>query len=426
MPLAFCYTDAVKRKLWTTNFTLVTAASAIGAIGGIAANFALSLLVFDETGSTFAAALTLAISLIPGLLIPLLAAPWMDRLPRKPVLVAGDIVNALLYAAAGIYLYLRSFSYTGYLAFSLLLSTIGSFDELAYSSIYPNLIPEGMEEKGYAVSGTLYPVLKVIITPVSALLYKSIGVPSLLLLASGLSLLAALTESRIRLIETNRLNGEHPSIKMWWNDVKAAAGYLKKEKGLMALFLYMGTTNGVAWGYSPLLVAFFSTAAGFTMEMYSFFTVAEFAGRTLGGTLHYNMKIPPKRKFGFAFIVYQLYEAMDMCLLWLPYPLMLVNRGICGFLGIQSATMRTAAVQRYIPEEMRARINAFQTMLITAFMAVLSLLVGALGELLPYAWCVTVCAGFSLLVCWCTVWAQRGSLRRVYVGDISKDGAGAE
>ena len=104
----------MKKRLWTRNFTLVTAASAFGAIGGIAANFALSFLVFNETGSTFAAALTIAMSVIPGLLIPLLAAPLMDRLPRKPVLVMGDVVNAALYAAAGVYLHINEFSYIGY------------------------------------------------------------------------------------------------------------------------------------------------------------------------------------------------------------------------------------------------------------------------------------------------------------------------
>ena len=49
------------RTLWTRDFTLITAATTIGAAGGIAAGFALSFLVFDETGSTLASALVLAI-----------------------------------------------------------------------------------------------------------------------------------------------------------------------------------------------------------------------------------------------------------------------------------------------------------------------------------------------------------------------------
>ena len=72
----------MKRTLWTRDFTRITAATTLGAAGGIISQFALSFLVFDETGSTLAAALTVAIQLIPMVLLPLIIAPMMDRLPR--------------------------------------------------------------------------------------------------------------------------------------------------------------------------------------------------------------------------------------------------------------------------------------------------------------------------------------------------------
>ena len=65
-------------KLWTRNFRLVILASAMGTLGSIAGGFALAFLVFDETGSTLASALIVAIQLIPNLLLPILIAPVMD------------------------------------------------------------------------------------------------------------------------------------------------------------------------------------------------------------------------------------------------------------------------------------------------------------------------------------------------------------
>lgn len=404
----------MRSGLWTKNFTLVTAASALGAIGGIAGGFALSFLVFDETGSTLASALILAIQLVPYFIIPLFAAPWMDRLPRKPFLVGGDIVNGVLYGAAGCYLLLAEFSYVGYLCFSLLISSLSAFDELAYNSIYPMLIPRGLEHKGYTVSSMLYPVLKVIMTPVAALLLEALGVAWILLLQGGLSLAAAAIESRICLTEARRDDGERFSLRLWWQDIQEAAAYLKRERGLQGIYSYMAMTNGVAAGYAPLLVAFFRTVPGLTAAMYALFSVAEFAGRSLGGLLHYHIKIPEKRRFSVAFWIYQSYEVMDMCLLWLPYPLMLANRSVCGFLGINSATMRQAAVQQYIPPTLRARVNAFESMLIMAASSVLSLAVGALGEVMDYRWCVTVCAAASITVCWLTIWRRRKEIRAVY------------
>ena len=109
-------------KLWTRNFRLVILASAMGTIGAIAGSFALAFLVFDETGSTLASALIVAIQLLPYLLLPVLIAPLMDRLPRKAFLVAGDLANAALLAGMGLWLMAFDFSYVGYLALSLLLA----------------------------------------------------------------------------------------------------------------------------------------------------------------------------------------------------------------------------------------------------------------------------------------------------------------
>ncbi len=405
----------MKKTLWTADVVRITLATSLGAAGGILSSFALSFLVFDETGSTLASALVLATSLLPGAVLPLLIAPLMDRHARKPFLVGGDAVNALLYALAGIYLLRCQFSYTVYLGFSLLLACLGAFDELAYSSFYPLLLPEGMEEKGYTVSSMLYPVLKVLMMPVAAVLFNTLGVARLLLIQSALSLLAALIESRITVRETPR-GGERFSLRVWWGDLREAAAYLKKEKGLRALYDYMAVTNGMAAGYSPLLVAFFRTAPGFTAAMYSFFSVAEFAGRSLGGVVRYRYTLPERKRFSFIFFVYQTYELMDVLLLWLPYPLMLANRAVCGFLGINSATIRQAAVQRYLPDRLRARVNAYESMLVTAASAVLSLAVGLLGEVMDYRLCISLCAAMAMLFCWASVFRRRDAVREVLRG----------
>ena len=401
-------------KLWTRNFLLVILASAIGTVGAIAGGFALAFLVFDETGSTLASALIVAIQLLPHLLLPVLIAPFMDRLPRKSFLVAGDIANAVLLAGMGLWLLFSNFSYVGYLAVSLLLACIGAVDELAFTSIYPELIPEGAEQKGYAVSSMLYPVLKVIMTPLAAVLLDTLGVAWILIAQSGLSFAAAITESFIHLDETERQHRTPYSLQAWAGDIREAVQYLKEERGLRSVYEYMAVTNGVASGFSPILVAFFRTFPGFTAAMYSAFSVVEFAGRTIGSVLQYRIKIPDKKKYGLVLFVYQVYESMDMCLLWLPYPLMLVNRGICGFLGSNSAILRSAAVQRYIPEKLRSRINAFDDVLITAGASVFSLMMGFLGEILDYRWCVTIGGAIAMLASWLLIWGRRKDVRRVY------------
>ena len=294
--------NTMKQTLWTREFTRITAATALGAAGGIISQFALSFLVFDETGSTLAAALVVAIQLIPMVLLPLVVAPMMDRLPRKPFLVWGDLLNGVCYAGAGLFLLHSSFSYIAYLAFSLLVSCLGAFDELAYNSFYPLLLPKGQEERAYTVSAMLYPILKVLMMPLAAVLYDKLGVGRLLLIQAALSVLAAFLESRIRVQESRRDQEPLLSLKTWWRDVREAAAYLRQEHGLHGLYAYMSVTNGMASGYSPLLIAFFRTAPGFTTAMYSFFSVAEFAGRTIGG-MELVEKITKENWFDFDVVV---------------------------------------------------------------------------------------------------------------------------
>ncbi len=404
----------MKSRLWTKNFSLVTLASALGAAGAIAGGFALSFLVFDETGSTFASALVIAIQLFPHVFVPFVAAPLMDRLPRKTFLVCGDIVNGLVYAAMGLWLMFFEFSYIVYLGISLGLACLQSVDSLAFRSIYPELIPKGAEQKGYSVASMLYPVLNIIMAPAAAMLLDTVGVPMLLVGQGVLSMAAAATESLIRIDESGRKIDGHYTFSMWKGDIREAVDYLKNEKGMRSMNEYMAVTNGVAMGYAPILVAFFRTAPGFTAAMYSLFSVVEFIGRTVGSAVQYKVNIPPKRRHGFVFFVYQVYEIMDMCLLWIPYPFMLVNRAVCGFLGSNSAIVREAAVQRYIPSELRARVNAFNEMLVMALGSALSLAVGALGEVLDYRWCVTVCGAVSMMASWYFIWGRRKDVRKVY------------
>lgn len=400
----------LKPKLWTRDFTLLISATVLGSAGGIAGSFALSFLVYEETGSTLAAALLIAINVIPGFIVPVVAAPFMDRLPRKPFLVGGDAVDGALYAAAGLYLLGHDFTYVGYLFFSLLLSSLSAFDSLAYQSIFPKLIPEGAEERGYTVSSMVYPVMQVVMAPAAAWLMEAVGVAAILIGQGALSLLAAAIESRISVREERRLDAEGFSLRRWLGDLRDAAAYLKKERGLLAIYTYMAVTNGVGNGYSSLLVAWFSAAPA----LYSLFSVAEFAGRSIGGAVRYKREIPRGKRWRFAFLVYNAYELLDAVLLWLPYPLMLLNRAAAGYLGIGSATMRLAAVQSYIPDEMRARINAFESMLYYIGMGAFSLIVGALGEVMSPRTAVSVSALFALTVCWLTIFRRRREVGAVY------------
>ena len=123
----------------------------------------------------------------------------------------------------------------------------------------------------------------------------------------------------------------------------------------------------------------------------------------------------PEKRRKFVYFVQQFYNLMDSVLLWLPYPAMLVNRGICGFLGINSATVRMSSIHRYLPEAYRARVNAFSEATICIVGSTASLLLGMLGELLDYRITMTIIACISALACWLTVGRHKEELDKIYL-----------
>ena len=403
----------MKNTLWTKNFTIITLGTVISAIGGVAMGFALSFVVFDNTGSTLMMALFAAASSLPGIILPVLLSPYLDNFRRKPVIVGLDYLSAVLYLLFGLYLLKHTFSLPLYLLFSLACGSIGSVYNLAYESLYPNLIPEGFAQKGYTVSGMLYPTVTMVMTPVASILYTRLGL-GVLCLGEGLLLAAAASvETQIRVEEHTKPGGKF-SFSDYIGDFKEGFRYLKKEKGLLRIYGYMPITQGISQATEPLIRAWFRTAPGLNLTMYALFTTAEFIGRSIGGLVHYKFEIPPEKRFSLAYLVYVTYNIMDTVLLWLGFPLMLVNRGICGFLGINSATLRASSVQNYLPDNMRAKVNAVFNMLYALVPTLLTLAVGALGEVMDYRLCVTLVSAAGLLPCYLIMWRGREDVKKVY------------
>lgn len=403
----------MQKTLWTKNFTILTVGTIISSIGGVAMNFALSFVVFDQSGSTLMSGIFGAISMIPAFVLPILISPYIDHFPRKPFIVSLDAFNGILYLLFSLYLMKFSFVYLAYLIFSLCVTSIGTVYNLAYTSLYPNLIPEGFAQKGYTISSMIYPTVNILITPVAAVLYEHFGLTVICMMEGSLLLLASLMETQIKIKE--RVVKKHSfALKQYRENLKEGFRYLREEKGLQRIFTYMAVTQGKAEGENSLIVAYFQTTPGLGVTLYSAFTVVEFIGRSIGGVVHYRIKLKPEKRFSFAYLVYLTYSIMDALLLWLAYPLMLLNRSICGFLGIQSAALRESSVQKYVPDDKRAKINAFFNTFVSLSSMCMRLIIGWLGEILPYRYALSLVAIIEMLVGYVVVFCGKKDISRVY------------
>lgn len=385
-----------RKNVWSKDFSLITIGTVISSIAGQAITLPFSLLVFDQTQSTLLAAIMFVSGALPNFLLPLFIAPLIDRGNKKRIIVTVDYITGILYMLVAIIYTRTGFNYELFVVFSFIAGIINSVYSLTYSSWYPDLIPVGFEQQGYAVSSSIYPTVIMVMAPIAAWLYNAMPVQLLLVSIGILTLIAATFELFIANIGSRKVK-ESMRWPEYIADCKAGFSYLRKEKGLRNIYSYMAITSGVATGVQLMVQAYFQTVRFLTVAMLGFLKTAETLGRVLGGFVQYKLKIKPEKRFGITKIVYFSYETLDLSLLFMPYPLMIVNRFIGGVMGITSYTMREASVQAYLPAHMRAKVNAIFTVAVSLAVVVFQLGAGYVGDVFGYRQAVILFSAFSLL-----------------------------
>lgn len=315
------------------------------------------------------------------------------------------------------YLISTDFNYYLFIVVGFIASTIGVIYSLAYNSLFPDLIPEGFAQKGYSVSVLIYPIIAASFTPIAAIVYESVGIEILFIIEGVLLLICASVELFIKYEEGNRIADKY-KLQEYFTDIKEGVLYLKKEKGILFIYLYMAVTIFASQGVSLLLVPFFQSHMVYNTTHYSLLLSAETIGRTVGGVLHYMIKIPEEKRYAIASKVYIIYDVLDGVLMFVAFPIMVIMRFIEGFLGVNSANIRESSVQSYIPKEKRARVNSFFQLLVFGGMFLANLVAGVLGEIfsLPIAGAVFGCCGVVgalILIC-----KNKIEISKIYNRDI--------
>ena len=382
------------KKLWTKDFSCITLATVLSAIGGEAMTLPVSLLVFDETQSAFLSSLVMICGILPDVLLPIFIAPFIDKAGKKKWILGMDLMLAAVYASMGFWVGRHTFHFLLYLLFTLTVGTISVIYRLAYASWYPDLIPRGMEQKGYAVSSTLYPTVIIVMSPIAAFLYENLTIDRIFFLVTGITLCSVITESLIR--EAKKAAASSYTLRQYCTDIREGFSFLKKEKGIRNIYANMSVMQGTSNGLSIITQVYFQTQPYLGATMLGFLISSEMTGRLLGGLLQYKKEVPVNKRYPFTKAVYLIYSLADMALLFLPYPAMLANRFFCGSLGICSATIRESAVQSYLPEQMRARVNAFFNVLFAVGGVAFQFLAGALGQLIPYRAVAVLLGGMAV------------------------------
>lgn len=276
-------------------FSYLFLATAGSATGTYLAALALSIHVYDLTGSQSWIAALLVADFLPIIVIGLTLGPLVDRLRRRRLLIVADLVRCGVFA-------LLPFvdSPTGIVVLAAVGGVATGFFRPAVWAGLPNLVSEQDRESATALFSTTENVAW-IVGPILAALLTVSGNPDPAYWVNAISfLISALLIARIT---SGALQSTDPLTRGHWRDVRDGLGLVLRSRPLRTV-LIVWSTAGVAsagvnvgevalakesfdagnWGFAALVVA---TGVGLVTGSYVAGTLVGSVGMTrlYGGSL---------------------------------------------------------------------------------------------------------------------------------------------
>ena len=233
--------------LWRHNdFLKLWSAETISQFGSQIDDLAFALvaiLVLDA--SAFEVAVLGTVLFLPFILFTLPAGVWVDRLPRRPVLIVGDFGRAALYATVPIAYLADVLTLWQLYVVGFLVGAFQVFFDVAYQSYLPSLVDRDQIIEGNSkfeisrsaaqISGPgLGGILVEILTAPYAVLVDAFS-----FLASGLFILR-IRKPEERPERATNVDGTKTS---FWQDIKEGLGFVLGNANLRAQAGCTGTSN---------------------------------------------------------------------------------------------------------------------------------------------------------------------------------------
>ena len=280
---------------WHRDFRLLWIGQTTSKLGSSVTSVALPLVaVATLHASTFQVALLSAAAWLPWLLIGLPAGAWVDRLPRRPVMLACDLAALLLFLSVPVAAWLDRLTVGHLFAVALGAGTASVVFQTAYQVYLPSLLERDEVAEGNAKVQATEAAAQVGGPGVAGLMTQLAGAVNALLVDAASFLVSALCLLTIRAHEPHlRRARQHSTLRQ---EIGEGLRFVARDPYLRVLTLFSALSNIGLIGYQSILVVFLIREVGVSPG-----TVGGLVAATsVGGVLGAASATTSARRFGSA------------------------------------------------------------------------------------------------------------------------------
>lgn len=245
------------RTFWT-----VWIGQLVSQVGTAMTGFAMTIWVYQESGSVTRLAIMLLAVNLPGIVLAPTAGVMVDRFNRRSVMLLADSAAGLGSLTLALLFFTDSLVYWQILPIVAVSSAASAFQEPAYRAAIPTIVPKvhlgranGLSDLGPAVGTLLAPAI-------AGGLLLAVGLGAVLAVDFVTFGVAALTLLVVRFPDVREEGVEQRSM---WTEFKEGIDYLRLRPGLLGFLFVAAALNfvltfaNVLW--IPVFLAFMNEAA---------------------------------------------------------------------------------------------------------------------------------------------------------------------
>jgi DHA3 family macrolide efflux protein-like MFS transporter len=335
------------------SFAWMWSGQLVSTMGSALTSLAASIYVYRMTGSAASVGLMLMATAAPSLVVGLIAGVFVDRFDRRRIMVAADLIRAVLVFSIP---FLVPLNIAWLYVIVALSSAVGQFFDPAHESV----LPEVASEQELAAANSLMAISSFGATAVgfaaSGLIAAAADIRWAFYLDAVTFLVSAVCILMLRIKPLPAQ--ERASVRMVLRNVQTGVRFLVGTPILRSLFM-VSVPVLVAFGLSnALLLPFASRALGANEFQYGIqegmTSLGFVAGALLMAGLFDRMREGPW--IAISYIGMGLMGILYSMAVSVPVAIVILT--VSGFLNSPSSIGRRLVIQRNTPREMRGRVNS--------------------------------------------------------------------
>jgi MFS family permease len=373
-------------------FRLLWLGQTTSALGDALIPVALAFAVLQVGGGAAALGLVFASYTLARAAFILVGGVWADRLPRRFVMIAADILRALVDAAAAVLLLAGAMEIWMFLVTAAVVGGAHAF----FGPASTGLVPETVSRERLQQANALLELSRSgiqIFGPAASGILITLTEPAWAFAANSLSFVA----SAGFLAALRVAPRERPERKRFFVDLAEGAREAWSRGWLRAGFLLAGVAN-VGLGVTLVLGPVIAERELGGAAAWGLILTGGAVGGVVGSAI--ALRIRPRRPIMWSFLAWSLSSLPPLALLPpLPALLISVANGLFVFGIAYGNAVYEAVLQRQIPAERLARVSSFDWMVSIVFMPLGQGLAGPLSDAVGVDTVLLAAAGLVLLSC---------------------------